>query len=179
MKNQIAASAARTSGYGNSWGEAAGQKAYQDTLQQLNDKAVERYSDAITKWQNEYDNLQQQLGIASDMKQQADTAHQNEIDSALQNYNTVNDLYSEDWGQQHTKWSDENAAAQADFTAAQDQYDWVLGHNADEVNNANTLNLSAWQSEHSLAQEKEQADAELAERIRHNRELEKIKKNNS
>lgn len=61
MQNAMAQSAALTGGYGNSYAQAAGQQAYAQQMQNLNDVGMELYDRAYGEYQNEGQELYNQL----------------------------------------------------------------------------------------------------------------------
>ena len=78
MQNAMAQSAALTGGYGNSYAQAAGQQAYAQQMQNLNDVGMELYDRAYGEYQAEGQELYNQLatlyGISQD-KEASDQWH--------------------------------------------------------------------------------------------------------
>ena len=60
----VGAAAAQTGGYGNSYAAAAGQQAYQQSLENLNDRLPDLYQMALAQYQAQGDRLMQQYQIA-------------------------------------------------------------------------------------------------------------------
>ena len=63
MKDTVAQTSAMTGGYGNSYSTTAGSQAYQNYLQQLNDKIPELYAQAMNKYQMEGEELRNKFNV--------------------------------------------------------------------------------------------------------------------
>ena len=85
MLDTMGQAAALTGGYGNSYGQTAGQLAFQDYMQRLSAAAPELYAAAYDRYNAEGDRLLQQYTLAKDM---ADTAYARQSD----NYNKLTGL---------------------------------------------------------------------------------------
>ena len=70
MMDTIGQAAAMTGGYGNSYGQTAGQQAYQGYLQQLNDKVPELYALALDKYNQEGQAMYDQASLMAQMEDQ-------------------------------------------------------------------------------------------------------------
>ena len=71
MNNTIAAAAANTGGYGNSYGTTAGNQAYQAQLQSLASKVPSLYSAASGEFMNQKNNLASLIGMQQAQQQAA------------------------------------------------------------------------------------------------------------
>lgn len=69
MMDTMGQAAAMTGGYGNSYAQSVGQQAYQNSMQQLNDKIPELYQLALNKYQMEGDDLYNQYSLLSTQDQ--------------------------------------------------------------------------------------------------------------
>lgn len=165
MKNQLGTAAARSGGYNSSYAQSSAQQAYQESMNELNDKAVETYANAYQNWQNEYNNVLERYSLASQAQQAEENSYYNEMNSQLNAFNTFNSLYSDDRSNQYNQWSDELQTAQTNVNNAQNQLNWVKEYNATEKNNVDSLNQKA-----------EQFDKQHEETVRHNNSMEKIAK---
>ena len=85
MLDTMGQAAALTGGYGNSYGQTAGQLAFQDYMQRLAAAVPELYGAAYDRYNAQGDRLLQQYTLAKDM---ADTAYQKQTDS----YNKLTSL---------------------------------------------------------------------------------------
>lgn len=101
MQDTIGQAAAMTGGYGNSYGQTAGQQVFQGYLQALNDKVPELYNAAYNRYAQEGADLQNQYALAQGAEQldygrYQDTLSQwqNERAYAQDAYNTA---YSQDY----------------------------------------------------------------------------------
>ena len=90
MMDTLGRSAALTGGYGNSYGQSAGQQTYQNYLRQLDDRIPELYRLALSKYQAEGDLLEDQYRLYRDKA--ADDKWQAEFDEDVRRFNYKNKL---------------------------------------------------------------------------------------
>ena len=64
--NAIGNASAMTGGYGNSYAAAAGQQAYQQSLEELNNKVPDLYAMALQQYQMQGEQLAQKYAVAAD-----------------------------------------------------------------------------------------------------------------
>ena len=67
MEDTMGRAAAMTGGFGSSYTETAGQQAYQEYLQQLNDKLPELYQMAYSKYKDEGEEMLKEYSLSKDM----------------------------------------------------------------------------------------------------------------
>lgn len=168
MKNQLAAASANTGGYNNSYAQQSAQQAYNNTMNGLSDKAIELRANALTNWQNEYNQIQDRYNLVNNQKAAEESSYYNNLNAANNAYNVFNTAYKDDYNNQYGLWSDNRNAAQTRVNNAQSQVNWANDYNANEINKTNTLNQQATQ-----------ADQQLSETRRHNNKMETIAKKKS
>lgn len=168
MKNQLAAASANTGGYNNSYAQQSAQQAYNNTMNGLSDKAIELRANALTNWQNEYNQIQDRYNLVNNQKAAEESSYYNKLNAANNAYNVFNTAYKDDYNNQYGLWSDNRNAAQTRVNNAQSQVNWANDYNANEINKTNTLNQQATQ-----------ADQQLSETRRHNNKMETIAKKKS
>lgn len=168
MKNQLAAASANTGGYNNSYAQQSAQQAYNNTMNGLSDKAIELRANALTNWQNEYNQIQDRYNLVNNQKAAEESSYYNNLNAANNAYNVFNNAYKDDYNNQYGLWSDNRNAAQTRVNNAQSQVNWANDYNANEINKTNTLNQQATQ-----------ADQQLSETRRHNNKMETIAKKKS
>ena len=168
MKNQLAAASANTGGYNNSYAQQSAQQAYNNTMSGLSDKAIELRANALTTWQNEYNQIQDRYNLVNNQKAAEESSNYNKLNAANNAYNVFNTAYKDDYNNQYGLWSDNRNAAQTRVNNAQSQVNWANDYNANEINKTNTLNQQATQ-----------ADQQLSETRRHNNKMETIAKKKS
>lgn len=168
MKNQLAAASANTGGYNNSYAQQSAQQAYNNTMNGLSDKAIELRANALTTWQNEYNQIQDRYNLVNNQKAAEESSYYNKLNAANNAYNVFNTAYKDDHNNQYGLWSDNRNAAQTRVNNAQSQVNWANDYNANEINKTNTLNQQATQ-----------ADQQLSETRRHNNKMETIAKKKS
>lgn len=168
MKNQLAAASANTGGYNNSYAQQSAQQAYNNTMNGLSDKAIELRANALTNWQNEYNQIQDRYNLVNNQKAAEESSYYNKLNAANNAYNVFNTAYKDDYNNQYGLWSDNRNAAQTRVNNAQSQVNWANDYNANEINKTNTFNQQATQ-----------ADQQLSETRRHNNKMETIAKKKS
>lgn len=168
MKNQLASASANTGGYNNSYAQQSAQQAYNNTMNGLSDKAIELRANALTNWQNEYNQIQDRYNLVNNQKAAEESSYYNKLNAANNAYNVFNTAYKDDYNNQYGLWSDNRNAAQTRVNNAQSQVNWANDYNANEINKTNTLNQQATQ-----------ADQQLSETRRHNNKMETIAKKKS
>ncbi len=168
MKNQLSAASANTGGYNNSYAQQSAQQAYNNTMNGLSDKAIELRANALTNWQNEYNQIQDRYNLVNNQKAAEESSYYNKLNAANNAYNVFNTAYKDDYNNQYGLWSDNRNAAQTRVNNAQSQVNWANDYNANEINKTNTLNQQATQ-----------ADQQLSETRRHNNKMETIAKKKS
>lgn len=168
MKNQLAAASANTGGYNNSYAQQSAQQAYNNTMSGLSDKAIELRENALTNWQNEYNQIQDRYNLVNNQKAAEESSYYNKLNAANNAYNVFNTAYKDDYNNQYGLWSDNRNAAQTRVNNAQSQVNWANDYNANEINKTNTLNQQATQT-----------DQQLSETRRHNNKMETIAKKKS
>lgn len=168
MKNQLAAASANTGGYNNSYAQQSAQQAYNNTMSGLSDKAIELRANALTNWQNEYNQIQDRYNLVNNQKAAEESSYYNKLNAANNAYNVFNTAYKDDYNNQYGLWNDNRNAAQTRVNNAQSQVNWANDYNANEINKTNTLNQQATQ-----------ADQQLSETRRHNNKMETIAKKKS
>lgn len=134
MQDTMGQAAALTGGYGSSYATTAGQQAYNQHLQQLNDRIPELHQMALDAYNAEGDALSQQYAL-------------------------INDAYNRDYGQwqdQYNRWLGER-----DF--AQGQYDTERGFDYDQYNtmlnywqNMANMEQGAYESDRSFGLQSDQ-----------------------
>lgn len=89
MMDTMGQAAALTGGYGSSYSQAVGQQQYNNYLNQLNQMVPEFYDRAFNYWQAEGQDLYNQYGLVSDMR---DTEYNQYRDAVADYWNQVNYL---------------------------------------------------------------------------------------
>lgn len=128
MADTIGKASALTGGYANSYAQSAGNQAYQSYLQQLNNIVPELYQLALSRYNQEGADLQNQYGLLTDRYNteygeyaDAVSRYNAERDYAANMYNNersfdygrfaddrnyYNDLYNNELNRDYTMWSD-------------------------------------------------------------------------
>ena len=128
MQDTMGQAAGLTGGYGSSYAQTAGQQAYQGYLDRLNEVVPELYAQARTAYDQQGQDLYNQLGLAQNMYDTEYGQYQDAVQNAQQNlsyWQSVADQENADYWQQ---WQ-------------QDQYEaeQAYGHQQDAYNNLVTL----------------------------------------
>lgn len=154
MQDTVGQASALTGGYANSYAQTAGQQAYNNQIQKLNDIVPELYKLAYTKYTDETKDLYNRLSALSDADQ---TEYDRYRDSVSDWYNDIDMLYN--------AYTD---ARDFDYTKTTDDRNFAYSKERDAISDAQNerdYNESVRQYNQSLAEEQRQFDASLARAI--------------
>lgn len=103
MRDTMGNAAALSGGYGNSYASTVGNQAYQNYLQQLNDRVPELYQLARDNYDRDRANLTQNYGILSDRENLDYNRYRDLMADYYNDVNLANDMYRDernfDWNQ--------------------------------------------------------------------------------
>lgn len=151
MRDTMGNAAALTGGYGSSYGQTVGQQAYNQHMGQLNNVIPELYQAAYGRYQNEGNNLLNNLSALQGMEQQAYNQHRDNVgdyqsDRAF-DYNRQMDEQSQaNWNRQFDHGVSQDALAQQNYER---EFDYRAGQNAIAQDNWNR------QFEHNVGQDEQ------------------------
>lgn len=169
MKDTIGQASAMTGGYGNSYAETAGFQAYQNYMNQLNDKALDFYQLAQSRYDAEGDRLSELYGMTNDRYQTEYGQHRDAVGDYYQDYANAYNQYSDERSLDYEKfvdmwnyWQSQAAAENSDHWA-QTEFDYQKGRDA--------VSDSQWQQQ--LAYQKERdaiSDSQWAQEFKYQKE---------
>ena len=136
MQDTMGQAAALTGGYGSSYGTTAAQQAYADTMNGMNDKALELYNLAKDRYDTEGDEMRANLSALGQMEDRNRS------------------MYDSDRAEWHQRLNDLRAGQQTEYQRYADQ---LAQYNTDYNNAWNQY--AYWED---LAEKKRQFDADLA-----------------
>ena len=154
MQDTVGQASALTGGYANSYAQTAGQQAYNNQIQKLNDIVPELYKLAYTKYTDETKDLYNRLSALSDADQ---TEYDRYRDSVSDWYNDIDMLYN--------AYTD---ARDFDYTKTTDDRNFAYSKERDAISDAQNEsdnNENVRQYNQSPADEQRQFDASLARAI--------------
>lgn len=122
MLDTMGNATALTGGYGSSYASTAGNQAYQQYLQQLNDVVPELYDAAYNRYVQEGTDLQNQYGLAYDKYRNAMSDWESERDYADSNYWTTYNADYSDYENMLNYW---NQMAQLENSAYYTERDYA------------------------------------------------------
>ncbi len=140
MQDTMGQAAAMTGGYGNSYAVSAGNQAYQQSLDNLNDVIPELYQLAYDKYRQEGDDLLNEYSLIKDRKDEAYSSYENELSQWQDKYN---ELYADEYNAAEAAKAveDEDAAFKKNPLAGVS--DDIIAKFASAANNAELVNLVA------------------------------------
>jgi hypothetical protein len=144
MQDTTAQMAALSGGYGNSYAATAGNLAYQNSLQQLNNVIPELSQQAYGRYQDEGNQLYNQFGLVSGMEDRDYGRYRDTVGDAYNNRDWLYNLYNNAWNQDRAIFGDSLSGWEYDQDRA---YQMSRDATAD----------SQWEKEYALA--KQQAAA--------------------
>lgn len=131
MRDTMGNAAALTGGYGNTYASAAGQQAYDNYVSMLNDKALEFYDRAYQRYNDEGQNLCNQMNVVTGLDNTDYQRHRDTVSDYYNDLNYYNGRYNQEYGYDYGQYQDRVAADQwaQEFAfqkqqAAQEQANW-------------------------------------------------------
>ena len=131
MRDTMGNAAALTGGYGNTYASAAGQQAYDNYVSMLNDKALEFYDRAYQRYNDEGQNLYNQMNVVTGLDNTDYQRHRDTVSDYYNDLNYYNGRYNQEYGYDYGQYQDRVAADQwaQEFAfqkqqAAQEQANW-------------------------------------------------------
>lgn len=125
MQDTIGQASAMTGGYGNSYAVSAGQQAYQQSLDSLNEKVPEIYQLALEQYQLEGQNLMDKYGIAANERDFAYGQYMDDRDFDYQKHrdSVADSQWQEeyDYRAERDKVADEQWQKEFDYTEERDK----------------------------------------------------------
>ncbi len=174
MRDTMGNAAALTGGYGSSYAVTAGSQAYDDYMQQLQDRVPELYQLALQSYQMETDNLYNQLGALNTQDEAAYGRYRDTVSDWYNDrdylYNKVGDQYDTEYGQYRDSVSD--------WMNDRDYYRDKYGMLSDEDWDKYQSELGQWNTDREFEYQREQ-DAIANELARQELEIKRAAANKS
>lgn len=131
MRDTMGNAAALTGGYGSTYASAAGQQAYDNYVSMLNDKALDFYDRAYQRYNDEGQNLYNQMNVVTGLDNTDYQRHRDTVSDYYNDLNYYNGRYNQEYGYDYGQYQDRVAADQwaQEFAfqkqqAAQEQANW-------------------------------------------------------
>ena len=131
MRDTMGKAASLTGGYGNTYASAAGQQAYDNYVSMLNDKALDFYDRAYQRYNDEGQNLYNQMNVVTGLDNTDYQRHRDTVSDYYNDLNYYNGRYNQEYGYDYGQYQDRVAADQwaQEFAfqkqqAAQEQANW-------------------------------------------------------
>ena len=131
MRDTMGNAAALTGGYGNTYASAAGQQAYDNYVAQLNNKALDFYDRAYQRYNDEGQNLYNQMNVVTGLDNTDYQRYRDTVSDYYNDLNYYNGRYNQEYGYDYGQYQDRVAADQwaQEFAfqkqqAAQEQANW-------------------------------------------------------
>lgn len=131
MRDTMANAAALSGGYGTSYAQSVGQQAYDATMAGLNDRALDFYDRAYGRYQDELQDLYNQMGVVTGLDATDYSRYRDEVSDYFTNRDYFNSRYNQEYGYDYgqyqdnlalQQWAEEYAWQQAQ--ADQEQANW-------------------------------------------------------
>lgn len=129
MKNAMGVGTARSGGYNSSAAQTAAQSTFLGYMDALNDKVADTYQNAMSRYQQNQQNLMNQYNMARDMNNAANDAYYSQLGLKQAALDNASGLYWNDYNRQYTGFTD-----QTDFN-----FNLLNNANNTIANNRNTL----------------------------------------
>lgn len=131
MRDTMGNAASLTGGYGNTYASAAGQQAYDNYVSMLNDKALDFYDRAYQRYNDEGQNLYNQMNVVTGLDNTDYQRYRDTVSDYYNDLNYYNGRYNQEYGYDYGQYQDRVAADQwaQEFAfqkqqAAQEQANW-------------------------------------------------------
>lgn len=131
MRDTMGNAASLTGGYGNTYASVAGQQAYDNYVSMLNDKALDFYDRAYQRYNDEGQNLYNQMNVVTGLDNTDYQRHRDTVSDYYNDLNYYNGRYNQEYGYDYGQYQDQVAADQwaQEFAfqkqqAAQEQANW-------------------------------------------------------
>lgn len=131
MRDTMGNAASLTGGYGNTYASTAGQQAYDNYVSMLNDKALDFYDRAYQRYNDEGQNLYNQMNVVTGLDNTDYQRHRDTVSDYYNDLNYYNGRYNQEYGYDYGQYQDRVAADQwaQEFAfqkqqAAQEQANW-------------------------------------------------------
>lgn len=156
MRDTMGNAAALTGGYGSSYAATAGSQAYDNYMQQLQDRVPELYQLALQSWQNETDSMYNKLNALNTQDDAAYGRYRDSVSDWRSDrdylYNRAKDQYDTEYGQ----WRDSVGDWQSNRDYAMNKYAQLSDEDYRKYQDA----LSQYNEDRAFDYQKEQDDRE-------------------
>lgn len=174
MKDTISQASNMTGGYGNSYATTAGSQAYQNYLQQLNDKIPELYNQAMQKYQMDTNNLMQKYNAVG-----------NQEDREFGQWNTNMGIWQNDrnygLSAYQALWDQDFRQNEFNYRVANDDRNFAYNNYRDSVSDDNNAYNNAYNAANNALNYEYQmnrdsvADDQWAKNFAYQQERDKVK----
>ena len=175
MMDTMGQASAMTGGYGNSYAQSVGQQAYQGYLQQLNDKIPELYQLALSKYNQEGQDMLNYYSLLADDRQTKYNDWNNEYSKLVDNRNYYTDEYhttrGEEYGEHIDNFNKYTGLSELYGAAADSIYNKAYTDYTTDIAN------QKWGAEYDLSDNTSKLNDQISSLSASNAELQKIRDN--
>ena len=107
MQDAIAQASAMTGGYGNSYAATVGNQAYQGYLDRLNDKVPELYQLALDKYNQEGNDMYNQMSAIGNMYNTEYGQYRDQVSDWNNEFNRLYGIYNDEYNRDYGRFSDD------------------------------------------------------------------------
>ena len=112
MRDTMANATALSGGYGTSYAKSVGQQAYDATMAGLNDRALDFYDRAYGRYQDELQDLYNQMGVVTGLDATDYSRYRDEVSDYFTNRDYYNNRYNQEYGYDYGQYQDKLALQQ-------------------------------------------------------------------
>ncbi len=112
MRDTMANATALSGGYGTSYAQSVGQQAYDATMAGLNDRALDFYDRAYGRYQDELQDLYNQMGVVTGLDATDYSRYRDEVSDYFTNRDYYNNRYNQEYGYDYGQYQDKLALQQ-------------------------------------------------------------------
>jgi len=125
MQNQMGVAAANSGGYNSSAAQTSSQRAYQNYMDALSEKAGETYQNALDLYRYNQQNALDKLGAALDMNSAGNDAYFSQANALSDRMNSAYNAYNDARNYQLSKYNSDRSYWQSQGKNALDQINWL------------------------------------------------------
>lgn len=123
-RDAMGRAAANSGGYASSYAQTSANKAYQQSMDELSNKALDTYSAAYSRYNSDYNQLLNKYSTASDMNSAQQNKYYAQLGAADSFANNAYKLYQDDYNNQYNKFTDDRNFNANQIAAQRSQKNW-------------------------------------------------------
>nr|DAX92717.1 MAG TPA: hypothetical protein [Caudoviricetes sp.] len=142
MQNQMGVASAYSGGYNSSVAQTSAQQQFQNSMDELSQKAAETYQNSLDMYKYQQQNLLDRYNVTRDMNNTGNDAYWKQLGVKQNKANNAYTAYTDDKTFQYNQYSDDRNYWSQQKQNAQSQINWQKDYNQTENWNRKNYNLN-------------------------------------